>query len=186
QAQAVCGELRELGVDATVLRGGLRHWRDQGRPLVGGADAIAALNDLSAKDFMEAFNFNGWVLVDMSADGVFAKSVPAPDDVLRHDAVFHQPYEGDPNRFAEKLIHLANDVRSRPGLAGSPLTLVLADRDGGAYAEVKTQLKVSNDLGNLDVLFVTDGLVALQEYNRNHALMWARLKNPPIRRGCNG
>jgi len=36
QAQAVCGELRELGVDATVLRGGLRHWRDQGRPLVGG------------------------------------------------------------------------------------------------------------------------------------------------------
>jgi len=183
QTQAVCLALREVGVEALVLQGGLRRWHDQGHELTGSAAALADLDQLDAKTLIESFNFNAWLLVDVTASGKYAQEIRVADDLLRREAVFHRPYDGNGRRFVARLQQWVKTLKPRPGTA-APLTLVLADETGRAYGEIKKAL-LNTSLA-VDVLFVTGGMTALADYRQSHALMWARLDNPPMRRGCNG
>ena len=103
-----------------------------------------------------------------------------PETLLRQNAIFHLTYA----QHAKKLLTQINDVlvsiRSQPGLAAEPLTLVIADAQGNINRELKQRLTSLNT----DVLFLSGGTQALAAYIKQHATMWAHLKYPPRKRGC--
>ncbi len=157
QSQQACERLRQAGIDAWFLFGGLSAWRDAGHSIQGDVFAQRQLNRLSPRDVMiEQSAWKTWTVLDVSgaeaAGHLPLQTIPVP-------------FEDDRFRFQDALRQVFLDLP-----AGQPV--LVTNQQGEGYDELDTIL---DEMNIRPVFFLEGGAAAYREFSgqeqliRNHS-----------------
>ncbi|GAB6907708.1 hypothetical protein DESC_10072 [Desulfosarcina cetonica] len=145
----VCRELKNRGVDARLLDGGMNAWRRLGGPMVG--DLVRQMNydRISAADFFQEKNYAHRIVCDISA----IRS-PAAEQLMPY--ALHLPLSGD-------LVNLDKIRKYKTE------TLLVVSEDGNGYADAGHLLTRA---GFECVFFLDGGVNAYRTYLEGLARSW--------------
>lgn len=145
----VCRELKNMGIDARLLDGGMNAWRRLGGPMVGDLVRQIDYGRISAADFFQEKNYAHRIVCDISA-------TRSPESVHLMPYALHLPLPGDSANL-EKIRKYKTE------------TLLVVSEDVRGYADVGHLLAHA---GFDRVFFLEGGVNAYQTYLLGLARSW--------------
>lgn len=158
--EGACADLRRNGfAQVNVLRGGIRVWAEQGRPVIGDRLAIAELKWLSPNALFVERRYDDWLVLDFSQkhDPVALKWLPR--NVERINAA-------RPNATAIVKKAVEHKAKNRPWL-----NVLVVNDDGEGYDKLGSLMRKA---GIKHEAYLTGGIRGYRDFLSNQVAMWDR------------
>lgn len=162
-----CARLKADGYRVSVLKGGLKAWKENSGNFSGSAPDVLSLSTISPSELYEASHAEKWLIVLSKADRAAAKRASAVAMTI------------DP---ANRVLAEQNLRKLKALQRAKNSRVVIANANGEGYRAIeKLVLKAALK----DVWYLAGGMRAYADFLTSHAAMLERIENP-VRRRCNG
>lgn len=145
QLEQECMVLRNFGFKASILDGGIYHWKQTDSPLEGDVFAQRELNKILPQAFLIEKDYENWVAIDVSQKGI-------PEGHYLFPVVTHIPYSNDSGQFISKLKSFVHKHSGDPFLS-----FLIYDTKGENYEKIEAVLQKT---GVRNVFYLKGGLEA--------------------------
>ena len=147
--------------NASILIGGISHWREKGFPIEGDAFAQKSLNKIPPREFFAERNYENLILVDVSG-------IVSPEVSSLMPGALSVPYRKQENKFVHELKKVLQPHEN------DPLVSVLIFNKNGRYPESMELLIWKAGIKN--VFYLKDGLEGYKAFLQKQVLI-LRTKN---------
>jgi rhodanese-related sulfurtransferase len=171
QLEQECARLRESGVRAWVLHGGLYYWRQKGMSLAGDALAMKGLNRMPPRVLFTEKDYENWLIINVS---------PSPRSRSRSliPQLISVPYGINEKEFIDALDTMIGQHKTHY----RPISVLICSEKGEHYYKVEKTLG-KTAFGN--AFFLRGGMEAYERYLALQAMIKQGTHTKTLRR-CTG
>jgi len=165
-----CIELRRIGFNISILKGGLNLWRKKGGDLIGDAFTMAKLDEIPPRAFVAEKDQGKWILIDIS-DKITSDTYGTLENAI------NIPYSKNSKESLTSLETLINKHSKSP-----ETRFLIFDNNGESYHAVKKYLAKTNADS---VFFLRGGFSNYKSFlETRNAMLHPGKKQILVEKGC--